>query len=108
MNLVTATSSAFPNSETFHRRAEFCLLARKLIKSCKSKKARALTDHYPHICGHLSSVSGSEELICSGGYWNPARDHATSPSIPTANASPPRGWIGSRSGISVTTSSSYG
>ncbi len=28
VNLVTETSSSFPNSETFHRREEFCLVSR--------------------------------------------------------------------------------
>ena len=38
VNLVTETSSTFPNSETFHRRAEFCLVVRKLLKTCATKK----------------------------------------------------------------------
>ena len=39
---VTETSSAFPNTETFHRREEFCLLAKKLVRTCATKKALAL------------------------------------------------------------------
>ncbi len=47
LNLVTETSSAFPNSETFHRRREFCLVVEKLIGTCRTKKAGALTTHFP-------------------------------------------------------------
>ena len=47
LNLVTETSSSFPNSETFHRRREFCLVAAKLIHTCRTKKAAALTSHFP-------------------------------------------------------------
>ena len=47
LNLVTETSSSFPNSETFHRRREFCLVAEKLIGTCSTKKAGALTKHFP-------------------------------------------------------------
>ena len=39
---MTETSSAFPNTETFHRREEFCLLAKKLVRTCATKKALAL------------------------------------------------------------------
>jgi len=31
VNLVTETSSSFPNSETFHRREEFCLVSTIII-----------------------------------------------------------------------------
>ena len=50
VNLVTETSSSFPNSETFHRREEFCLIIKKLLRTCSTVKAAALTDKYPYIC----------------------------------------------------------
>ena len=53
---VTETSSAFPNTETFHRREEFCLLAKKLIRTCATKKAVALADHFPNLCSHLAEI----------------------------------------------------
>ncbi len=48
LNLVTETSSSFPNSETFHRRKEFCLVVEKLLGTCKTKKARSLANHFPN------------------------------------------------------------
>ena len=50
LNLVTETSSSFPNSQTFHRREEFCLVLHKLSKTCASVKAAAFTDTYTPLC----------------------------------------------------------
>ncbi len=61
LNLVTETSSAFPNTETFHRREEFCLIAKKLIRTCGTKKAAALSDHFPQLCKHLAEIETPEK-----------------------------------------------
>ena len=53
VNLVTETSSSFPNSETFHRREEFCLIIIKLLRTCSTMKKAALTDKFPTLCKHL-------------------------------------------------------
>ena len=76
VNLVTETSSSFPNSETFHRREEFCLIVNKLIRTCSTKKSAALTDKFPYICQHLSMIQNKErKAICPLGKWNPSVDH---------------------------------
>ena len=76
VNLVTETSSSFPNSETFHRREEFCLVIHKLLRTCSTMKAAALTDKFPYICQHLRIMrKGQKKDICPLGYWNPAVDH---------------------------------
>ena len=71
---MTETSSAFPNTETFHRREEFCLLAKKLIRTCATKKAAALAVHFPNLCAHLAEIDDPER-ICSAGFWDPRADH---------------------------------
>ena len=75
LNLVTETSSSFPNSQTFHRREEFCLVVQKLVRTCSTVKAAALTDAYPTICEYLSLIPESKkqsfEDICPKGVWNP-------------------------------------
>ena len=76
VNLVTETSSSFPNSETFHRREEFCLIVNKLLRTCSTKKSAALTDKFPYICQHLSLIQNKERKdICPLGKWNPSVDH---------------------------------
>ncbi len=83
VNLITETSSAFPNSETFHRRREFCLLVRKLVRTCASIKAGALQRHFPQLCNYLHLIfkgkvgngSVEESQVCSRGYWNAELDH---------------------------------
>ena len=75
LNLVTETASSFPNSQTFHRREEFCLTVYKLIKTCSTVKAAALTDAFPTICAHLSFIPKHKKQnlngICPKGVWNP-------------------------------------
>ena len=75
LNLVTETSSTFPNSQTFHRREEFCLVVHKLVKTCSSVKAAALTDTYPTMCEYLSLIPKGKRQnftdICPKGVWNP-------------------------------------
>ena len=76
VNLVTETSSTFPNAETFHRREEFCLIVNKLLRTCSTMKAAALTDKFPFICQHLGLMRNRSPLdICPLGYWNPVSDH---------------------------------
>ena len=93
VNLVTETSSSFPNSQTFHRREEFCLVVRKLLKSCSSSKASALTSKFPTLCSRLFRIRPDKRAnltlhtryggqydeskcrICPGGNWNPRVDH---------------------------------
>lgn len=74
VNLVTETSSTFPNAETFHRREEFCLIIIKLLRTCSTVKAAALTDKFPFICRHLRLIK-NHSAICPSGYWNPSTDH---------------------------------
>ena len=65
VNLVTETSSSFPNSETFHRREEFCLVIHKLLRTCSTVKAAALTDKFPYICPHLRMMRKAQKKdIC--------------------------------------------
>ena len=75
LNLVTETSSSFPNSQTFHRREEFCLVIHKLSKTCASVKAAALTDTYPTLCEYLALIPENKKNeykdICPKGVWNP-------------------------------------
>ena len=75
LNLVTETSSSFPNSQTFHRREEFCLIVHKLVKTCSTVKRAALTDTYPTLCELLSVIPENEkqsyDAICPNGAWNP-------------------------------------
>ena len=59
VNLVTETSSSFPNSETFHRREEFCLIIIKLLRTCSTMKVAALTNKFPTLCKHLRWVKKS-------------------------------------------------
>ena len=76
VNLVTETSSSFPNAETFHRREEFCLIINKLLRTCSTVKAAALTDKFPFICQHLKMIRNNQKKdICPKGYWNPSVDH---------------------------------
>ena len=79
LNLVTETSSSFPNSQTFHRRDEFCLVLHKLSKTCASVKAAALTDTYPTLCEYLALIPENKkrhyEDICPKGVWNPMVSH---------------------------------
>ena len=75
LNLVTETSSSFPNSQTFHRREEFCLVIYKLAKTCSTVKAAALTDTYPTLCEYIALIpeknKQSYDDICPKGVWNP-------------------------------------
>ena len=73
LNLVTETSSSFPNSQTFHRREEFCLILHKLSKTCASVKAAALTDTYPTLCEYIALMPQKSDYkdICPKGVWNP-------------------------------------
>ena len=73
LNLVTETSSSFPNSQTFHRREEFCLILHKLSKTCASVKAAALTDTYPTLCEYIDLMPQKSDYkdICPKGVWNP-------------------------------------
>ena len=75
LNLVTETSSSFPNSQTFHRREEFCLVIYKLAKTCSTVKAAALTDTYPTLCEYLTFIPENKKQsykdICPKGVWNP-------------------------------------
>jgi hypothetical protein len=74
VNLVTETSSSFPNAETFHRREEFCLIIKKLLRTCSTMKAAALTNKFPTICKHLKLIKNKDQ-ICPKGYWNAGIDH---------------------------------
>jgi hypothetical protein len=48
----------------------------KLLKTCRTKKAAALTDQYPAICSLLRLMQKTNaEDICPQGFWNPFRDH---------------------------------
>ena len=75
LNLVTETSSSFPNSQTFHRREEFCLVVHKLAKTCSTVKAAALTETYPTLCEYFTLLPHEKKQsfgdICPGGVWNP-------------------------------------
>ena len=58
------------------QRNSFFQVIIKLLKTCRTTKASALTDQYPTICHLLRLMRRTEtEQICPLGYWNPARDH---------------------------------
>lgn len=55
---------------------EFCLIVIKLLRTCSTMKAAALTDKFPHICQHLRLIRNNQKKdICPLGYWNPSVDH---------------------------------
>ena len=57
VNAVSVTSSHFPNRKTFVEREEFCILVKKLVKSCtKPAKYYVLVKFYPKICEYIYSV----------------------------------------------------
>ncbi|CAB4055949.1 unnamed protein product [Lepeophtheirus salmonis] len=47
---AAVTTSIFPNMHTFLRSAEFCLMYRKLKKSCRTSKNVTLQEQYPKLC----------------------------------------------------------
>ena len=46
LNSVSVTSSHFPNRMTFPLRGDFCVLVRKLMTTCSTKKYFVLHNHW--------------------------------------------------------------
>lgn len=56
INELFVTTSNYPNKKTFKEREEFCLLVKKLIKTCKGHKRLPLSADYPNLCPTLEML----------------------------------------------------
>jgi len=76
-NSVSVTSSSFPNSETFVRREEFCLVVKKLERTCKSMKYEMIVKKFPKLCEAIKSVQDGlaeqdKKKFCQNHKWDPS------------------------------------
>jgi len=75
-NLVSVTSSSFPNRETFVRRDEFCLVMEKLKRTCNSVKYEMVKSKFPRLCQSIQEVQNvslaMNKDICWMKKWNPS------------------------------------
>ena len=71
-NDLFVTTSNYPNRKTFKDREEFCLLGKKLVKTCQSPKRLPLSDEFPDLCDSLEALADFH-LHCKNNRWRRER-----------------------------------
>ncbi|XP_040569382.1 acid-sensing ion channel 4 [Lepeophtheirus salmonis] len=56
INDLFVTTSNYPNKKTFKEREEFCLLVKKLLRTCQGHKRLPLSSEYPNLCSALENI----------------------------------------------------
>lgn len=55
-NKAMVTYSGFPNLETYPFRVEFCLVMRKVAKTCRTTKNIYLKMYFPFLCDYIDDL----------------------------------------------------
>lgn len=57
---VTPSAAAFPAMNTFLNTPESCIVAKKLVKTCKNWRRGPLEEQYPGICQLVSWINDNQ------------------------------------------------
>jgi hypothetical protein len=66
MNVVT-TQASFPNLQSFGTSPEFCIVLKKVVRSCRGDRRPSLDSIYPDLCNitlNYAKNDSTEELRC--------------------------------------------
>ena len=66
---VMIGSSSFPNSAVLFQTKESCIIARKLLSTCRDARKSALESWYPGLCEQIEWLNKNNEF-CLNNQWN--------------------------------------